>query len=362
MKQRVLFVVGSLSPGGAERVVSLLANECARLGVEVGILTIKPREDVFPLDPRVERVRIDISGSSKSLAGAIRGFLARRKHIRETVEAFRPTVVFSFLNYVNIRVLDALKGVPFPVFVSERNTISAISGLKWRLLRRLLYDRADGLVVQTVRQRREFERYNEFIPVIPNPLELPQNVSFEEKEPIILLVGRMSHQKQFDTFLKHVPVESLGEYRIVIAGEFRDPMKQRIDRFLQDSPLADKVTLLGHTDDLDALYRRAAVFVLSSRYEGFPNALSEALAYGCACVAFDCPNGPAEMIDHGTNGLLVKAQDWDALINGIKEVVDDKSLRSRLFINAIEGQKKFDLSRIARRWLALVDASFVEDQ
>ena len=362
MNHRVLFVVGSLTPGGAERVVSLLASEFVRLGVEVGILTIKPSEDAFSLEEGVERIRIDISGSSRSLIEACRGFRARRTQIREAVEAFRPTAVFSFLNYVNIRVLDALKGVSFPVFISERNTISAISGFKWRVLRRLLYDRADGLIVQTARQRREFRRFNEFIPAIPNPVELPDDVSFDEKEQIILMVGRMSHQKQFDVLLEHLPTDFLGEYRIVIAGEFRQPMKRRIDQILRDSPLSDRVTLLGHTTDLGSLYRRAAVFVLSSRYEGFPNALSEALAYGCACVAFDCPSGPREMIEHRMNGMLVENQKWEQLVDSMREVMEDESLRRCLYENAIERQKAFALPTIARVWLSLIDESFKEDR
>jgi GalNAc-alpha-(1->4)-GalNAc-alpha-(1->3)-diNAcBac-PP-undecaprenol alpha-1,4-N-acetyl-D-galactosaminyltransferase len=357
MKPRILFVIGSLTPGGAERVVSLLANECSRSGYPVGVLTIKTGEDAFPLLEQVERIRIDISGSSRSVIGAIDGYVRRRRAIREAIDSFHPNAVFSFLNYVNIRVLGAVRGAPYPVFVSERNTISAISGVRWRVLRRLLYPRARGLIVQTTRQRKQFRGFNRSISVIPNPVVVPNELSFSEKEPIILLVGRMSEQKQFDKFLSRMREIDLGEYRIAIAGEFRSPMRERIEAILEGSTLAERVELLGHVSETEPLYRKAAIFVLPSRYEGFPNALSEALSYGCACVSFDCPTGPSEMIEDRSNGFLVGDQDWDALIAGVQTVMHDHGIRRRFFDQAIEHQRRYALPAIAREWLSLADAS-----
>lgn len=349
-KLRIVMVISALKPGGAERVLSLLANELSRKGHAITIVTIKGGDDVFMLEDAVQRVRLNIAGESNNPFQAIRQFIQRSHTIREAILAGNPDCVLSFLDVVNVRVLFALWKHSIPLFVSERNTKDAMKRRLWPILRRIAYPRATGLVVQTERQARQFRRYNDNISVIPNPLVLPPRPSLEAKEPIILLAGRMNYQKQFDRFLEVMKDEDLGEFHIVIVGEYRSPMKENIDRIVSESSLYGRVTTTGHVVNIADYYSRAAVFVLVSLHEGFPNALSEALSWGCACVSFDCPTGPAELISDGHNGILVPDQDWDRMRERVLAVIRDRSLRRHLFYNAIETQQQYALPVIAQRW------------
>jgi GalNAc-alpha-(1->4)-GalNAc-alpha-(1->3)-diNAcBac-PP-undecaprenol alpha-1,4-N-acetyl-D-galactosaminyltransferase len=351
--RRILFVIGSLTPGGAERVISMLSNEFVRSDTDVAILTVDPGQDAFELDPRVIRIRADTTVPGRSIMAAILRFVRTRRQIRRAVAEYRPTCIFSFLNTLNVRVLDALRGVSVPIFISERNTKDSLSSVGWRLLRQRTYPRATGLVVQTQRQADAFAGYNRDITIIPNPLDIPSPRPRNKKERIILLVGRMSPQKQFDRFLEEVRNTDLKGYKIVIAGERREPMDSAIATIINDDQYPHEVEVVGHVSDTASLYDAAEVFVLPSRHEGFPNALSEALAWGCSVVSFDCPTGPAELIDDQKNGLLVPDQDWDGLREALQTVLSDHTLRDRFYAAAIEGQKKYALPLIARRWLSL---------
>lgn len=357
---RILFVISALNPGGAQRVVSVLANEMARRQIVVGILTIRPGEDAFILDPRVTRIAADTSVTGATVVAPFRRFFRIRNTIRQETKRFHPTCVISFLSILNIRVLNALRRERVPVLVSERNTKEALDGFAWRILRRLSYPLAKGLVVQTQRQAHAFSGHNSNIVVIPNPLELPKPGPFERKEKIILLVGRMSPQKQFDRFLEEIAASDLDGYRIVLAGERREPMASRIDAIISRPDYPHVVELLGHVPDLASLYDTAAIFVLPSRHEGFPNALSEALAWGCSVAGFDCPTGPAELIRDGENGYLIPDQDWNALCASVQYLVKDDTTRYAFYASAISGQKKYGVSEITERWITLCDGISLE--
>jgi GalNAc-alpha-(1->4)-GalNAc-alpha-(1->3)-diNAcBac-PP-undecaprenol alpha-1,4-N-acetyl-D-galactosaminyltransferase len=352
-RQGLLFIIGSLTPGGAERVVSILANSLASAGCPVGVLTIDAGEDAFPLDQGVDRIRAHTTIQGHSVRAAFKRYRLIRRAIHEEVIRYNPACVVSFLNTLNVRVIDALRHVRVPLFISERNTKESLQGLFWRFLRRILYPKATGLIVQTQRQACAFAGYNRFIRVIPNPLVLPSPRPAEEKEKIILLVGRMSPQKQFDRFLEEIRPLDLNGYRVVIAGEMREPMMSRIDAVLSRGDYPHTVDVIGHVADLGTLYDAAAVFVLVSRYEGFPNALSEALSWGCAAVSFDCPTGPAELITDGVNGRLVADQDWQALRLALQEVITDESMQVRFYQSALEKQKQYDARIVAQQWRAL---------
>jgi GalNAc-alpha-(1->4)-GalNAc-alpha-(1->3)-diNAcBac-PP-undecaprenol alpha-1,4-N-acetyl-D-galactosaminyltransferase len=360
--RRIVFVIGSLKPGGAERVLTLLANELVERGHSVAIVTIKDNPDVFSVDPRVDRIRLNIAGVSKGPLDAIRLFFLRSRTLRQGIRSLEPDYVISFLDVVNVRVLLAMRGSGVPVFVSERNTISAMKGRLWPILRRLVYPWASGLIVQTERQREEFLRYNRAISVVPNPLVLPHPPSFQEKEPIILLAGRMNYQKQFDRFVSEMRSVNFNGFRIVIVGEHRHPMIDEINTLLETGEYPTTVETPGHRSDIGSYYARSAIFVLPSLHEGFPNALSEALSYGCACISFDCPTGPAELIENGINGFLVPDQDWDALRVSLQLLINKQELRRTFYSTAIERQKRYELPIVVDQWLSICEAVLRTDR
>jgi glycosyltransferase involved in cell wall biosynthesis len=110
----------------------------------------------------------------------------------------------------------------------------------------------------------------------------------------------------------------------------------------------------GRTSQAEAALREAAIFVLSSRYEGFPNALLEAMACGCAVVSFDCPSGPAELINNEVNGMLVAPEDADALATVMRRLINDAELRRRLGAGAETVRERFALPRIAGHWMQVM--------
>jgi glycosyltransferase involved in cell wall biosynthesis len=172
----------------------------------------------------------------------------------------------------------------------------------------------------------------------------------------ILAAGRYTPQKGFD-YLIHAfaPIaEAHPDWELVIFGNgvARDRLQARIDGL----GIGDRVTLAGPTEQLGREMEQASVYVLSSRYEGFPLVLIEAMAKGMAVVAFDCPTGPADIVDDHRNGLLVPYKDVEALTASINEMVEDEELRRRCAAAAVETARDYTMAAIGPKWDEMLQA------
>jgi GalNAc-alpha-(1->4)-GalNAc-alpha-(1->3)-diNAcBac-PP-undecaprenol alpha-1,4-N-acetyl-D-galactosaminyltransferase len=351
-------MISSLGPGGAERIMSLLAGELVARGHDVWLVTLaQTGEDFFLVDSRVHRLGLGLSRESTRIWDALYANVCRIRALRRAVMSAAPDVVLSFMTRTNVLVLLACNGLRVRVVVSERvDPASHRERLLWRGLRSLLYQRADAVVVQTERVAAWFRRRlwrRDRVVVIPNlvvPGEQTLDPSEPPPQPFILGAGRLVHQKGFDILIRAfgAVAPDAPQLQLVIAGE--GPEAQRLRELAAGLGLGSRVTFLGNVRNLSALMRHAVAFVLSSRYEGFPNVLLEALACGLPIVATDCPEGPREILAHGQYGLLVPCNDAAALAGAIARLMADAQLRQRLSALGPIATAPYEKCRVVDAW------------
>lgn len=355
----VLFV-SSLSAGGAERVMSVLANGWVARGHRVSLFTLDDGcLDHYSVDPSVERVALSMLWPSRNVYESIRSNIIRVTRIRRAVLQRRPAVVVSFIEQTNLRVLAALVGSRIPVIVSERiDPRHHHPGEIWKRLRRLLYPQAAAVVVQTERVRDEWALEflrPERVHVIPNPLRpLPQPRPANSGDNSILAMGRLDPQKGFDLLLRAFARSQLARegWRLTILGE--GPERRLLEQMATELGLNGSVDLPGVVRDPESHMRRGAIFALSSRYEGFPNALLEAMGMGMAVVSYDCESGPSELIRHNANGLLLPPENIDALSQALVDLAVDPARRHLLGTAALEVRHRYATDTVLKQWEVLI--------
>jgi len=365
---KLALVISSMGGGGAERVLALLANAWAEQRHAVTLITLSGCEDdVHRLDARVARVSLALAAPSgnqwKGLVANIRRILALRGALRDA----QADVVVSFLTYTNILALLAARPLRLPVVISER--ISPNRRLRsgvWEFIRRRTYRLARIAVAQTTAAADWFRRYAPGVPVriVLNP------AAVVEEEPdvlarqvlhncagkhMVLALGRLAEQKGFDLLLDAFArvAPSHPNWQLVIAGEGSE--RAALEALVLKHDLAGRVFLPGFTRTPQALLRHADLFVLSSRYEGMPNALIDAMACGVACISFDCPTGPAQLIRHGISGWLVSPQNVLALALAMSRLIADVGLRVRLGREAMSGVEPYSANKVMQQWQEVLD-------
>ena len=353
---RISCVIASLGSGGAERVMLSLCTAWAARGDSVTLLTFDDgRQDFHPVPAGVTRLALDIAGTSTSLVGAIRANAIRLGTLRRALRNTAPDVIVSFTDRTNVSTLLAVRGLGIPVLISERiDPRRHDIGAAWSTLRHLAYRWAAGLIVQTERVRPWAETHVSpaRVHVIGNPLRevAASPISAGDRTTMIAAVGRLVPQKGFDTLLRAFALLRVTHpaWRLVICGE--GPLRSSLEAQRHALGLDDVVSLPGRTSTVDEVLAESAVFVLASRYEGFPNVLLEAMACGCACVATDCDSGPSDLLAHESLGLLVPVDDAVALAIAMTRVLDDAAYRSRLGDSARISTQRFAPARMLQAW------------
>jgi len=366
----VLISIHDLGLGGAERVALQWASWLLEEGHRVVLMTGRSTErDFYPLPPGLEREREPMPAEVLARLGVI-AFLPAVLQLRRRLLGDPPDLVLAITSRPAIKMLLATAGSPLPVVVAERNFPAAKRlGAFWRVLRRVTYPRAVRHLVQTeaiatwLRQQR-LGSTTGGITVMPNALQWPlprqeplvcPDALLEPEDRVVLAAGTKPHQKGFDRLVHafNQASASVPGWRLVIAGLTAGGWPKRWPK-LEDGDGAP--LLLGAVGNLADWYERADLFVLSSRYEGFPNVLLEAMASGTACLAIDCPSGPAELIAHKRSGWLVLAVPGEAplvgsLIGAMVTLMRDEALRERLAQGGLEVHEHLAVAGLRRRFL-----------
>lgn len=340
--------------------MTVLANAWAARGHRISLFTFDDGcLDHYSLDPRVERIAMNLLWPSRGAFESIRSNVVRLARIRRAVLRRRPIAVVSFIEQTNLRVLAALTASRVPVIVSERiDPRRHDPGATWKRLRRLLYPRAAAVVVQTEKVRDEWAL--KFLPtervhVIPNPLRsLPKPRLGDCDHNSILAMGRLDPQKGFDLLLRAFARSQLAKagWCLTILGE--GPERLPLEQLARELELNGSVGLPGVVRDPESHMRRGAIFALSSRYEGFPNALLEAMGMGMAVVSYDCESGPSELIRHNANGLLLPPENIDALSQALVDLAVDPARRHRLGTAALEVRHRYAIDTVLEQWEVLI--------
>lgn len=366
---KLLLHINSLGVGGAETTVLKLAGHWVRQGHDVMVLTQTPvAADRLPVPDGVIRESTDTAGMSRRLVDVITRNLRRFLRLRAVIRRWRPDTVIGFLPTANVQVLLATIGLRTRSLVAERAWPGQLQLPPLQeLVRDRVYPRADRVIVQT-QQGADFYRQRLDLRntvVIPNGIDLP----LVERSPrvvpddvlpgdqrVILFVGRLAEPKCPEAVVAAFAAafRDRPEWRLVLIGSGRK--KTEVVERIDAEGLGDRVHLVADAGNLAAWYRRAALFVAASRYEGFPNVLLEAMAHGLPCIAWNCPTGPSEIIQEGTNGLLVAVNDVSGLAESMRALADDPALCKRLGHAASDVLNRFSNRRFFASWDSLLEA------
>lgn len=350
---KLLFTIGSLAGGGAERVVSRLASCMAKRGNSVEIVLIAQNAVDYPLNENVDvrfiNPKIQIRG--------MRYFL-RCMEYRNEVKRFEPDVIISFTTAVNIFVLDALRGTDYRTLLSERNDpYNDPPNAELRRKRDRIYKRADGIVFQTEDAKAYFsDDIQTRSAVILNPVDVPDKyIQKGNKEKKIFTVGRLEPQKNHSMLIKAFASikRKFPDYRLEIYGE--GSLRNKLEELIKSEGLEGSVFLKGYTRNIFEAVSTAEVFVLSSDYEGMSNALLEAMAMGLPVVSTDHPIGGARMvIKNRINGILTPVDDSNAFADAVCEILGNKSFSDSLSQNAADISKRLDIEKITDEWMDFI--------
>jgi GalNAc-alpha-(1->4)-GalNAc-alpha-(1->3)-diNAcBac-PP-undecaprenol alpha-1,4-N-acetyl-D-galactosaminyltransferase len=356
---RLTLVITNLDCGGAERVISIMANHWAEKGWPVTLLTFDDGSTppFFELDPRIRLIPLDVYQASSNLLAALWNNMRRIVVLRRAIRSSQPDAVISFLYLVNVLVLLATRGLGVPTIVSEHNDpITSPIEREWAWLRRWTYTFKTRVVVLTQRAEVSFApKIQSRTTVIPNPVtpitqaeKGPPEIILDR--PSLVAMGSFYPQKGFDLLLEAFArlKDKYPDWTLTILGD--GPYRAQIESIREELGLRDRVRLPGVVKNPHHVFKQADLFVMSSRWEGWGLALAEAMACGLPAIATDCRSGPREIIRDGVDGVLVPPEDTEALADAMARLMSDESKRKRLASRAVEINERFGVDRIIGMW------------
>lgn len=348
--QRLLIVTHKMTGGGTERVIAQLLKRFVRDGLDCTLVCecAVPSFYELPHEIHLEYMQGAANLSSHNIPRAYR-------RLRAIVKRTRPDVVLAMPEKVNVWTVLSLLGTGVPVVVSERNDPRRhpVSKLK-RALRKLVYPFASGFIFQTQAAADYFPAYvARRCVVLDNPLDIeriPPRFAGARKKRVVA-AGRLHEQKNYPMLIRAFArfYRSHPDFSLTIYGEGGE--RNALQQLASSLGVAGAVKLAGQSEALLADINDAQLFVMSSDYEGMPNALIEAMASGLCCIATDCPiGGVRSLVEHEENGLLVPTGDWQGLSREMCRAVDDPALMQRLGQNAQAIKTRLDETIVAANW------------
>lgn len=374
----VYCILDCSQPGGTERTLSVQANYFAGHGHEVHIVTTETPANAVPAYDFSDKIRFhnlaigyrDVDGglSPSKLLGRLRRGRTHRARLTALLMELRADVVVTMFGHEMsflYKIKDGSKKISeFHFSRDYRDVESRSQGYSWA--------KRQFTLLKEWRKRRFIRHYDAFVILtrqdaakwgaLPNLHVIPNARTFTTDNPAqlenkeVLAVGRYAYQKGFDLLLQAwaaVCREVSGwTLRIVGDGELRDELQQMVARL----GVGDSVILARQSSDVQSLYRRAAIYVMSSRYEGLPMVLLEAQAAGLPIVSFACPCGPSDVVTDGRDGFLVPAGDTDALAARLLTLMRDPALRQRMGAAAYADSARFSTEAVMEQWERLFDS------
>lgn len=357
----IALLISTLKSGGAERSVVNLASALASRGYRVSILTYStPDSDFYTVPAACQRLSLDLMGVSSNPVMAVYNNLKRIAVVRKAINQHRFDVLISFMDSTNVTAVLAGLGCPCSVMISERiHPEQHGTATAWALLRKLVYRYAACVVVQTAQVKDWITQHGvaEKVAVIPNFFVQPAQQtalakSYLERPKVLLAAGRLCEQKGFDILIeafviaaKHPKMHS-WTLKIYGDGELRGGLQSQ----LVAAKLTDSVELVGKTDKLYEQMQQCRNFILSSRNEGFPNVLLEAMSAGCAVAAFSEVSGVQELIEHNVSGLGISPQTPEALAEGIIELCVNEERSASYAMASLQRASQYSEATVVPLW------------
>ncbi|HLD95469.1 MAG TPA: glycosyltransferase family 4 protein [Alphaproteobacteria bacterium] len=348
---RLILVISSLQAGGAERYLSRLANYWVEKGHEITLVTFEKKgtKPFYHLDKKVNLVQLDLFAKGSSKIGGTFEILKRLTILRRFFKKNKPDRIISFVDITNITVLFATLFLKTPVIVSERTTPQCYPiGELYDCLRKILYPKAGVVVVQTKTAASYFSLKN--IKIIANSVAKPMHQKRGWAEITkVCSAGRLIPSKAFDILLKAFAGVLQKYPHLTLSFYGKGPEEQTLKALTKSLKIEQNVAFKGAVSDITKHLIEADLFIFPSNFEGFPNALCEAMSVGLPVIASNC-SGNIDVVQDKKDGLLFPVGDIATLEKAIITLIENTSLREQLAQNAMNISTRFSEQEIFEKW------------
>jgi len=359
LKKKILFVVPSLERGGAERVVSILSNYLSSQYI-VKIVILGVNDPVY--DVKAECIKLNIKVNNNVFLKLL-VLLKRVILLRRALHQNEPDTIISFMESANIPsiVASLLLGKSESLVISVRNNPSIFPWF-YKIAIKFLYMIPKSVVAPSIGIAKDLEAMiltKRKIDFIPNPIELDyvdkmlyqnENLSFQLPKNYILAVGSLSYQKGFDKLIHIFSKINIDNLHLIIIGD--GDLRGDLTDLIKLHKLDKYVIMPGEIKNPFYFYKNALCLGMTSRYEGWPNVLNEAIASGCPVVSYNCNYGPSEIINQD-NGFLIDEDDEFSFIEAVESIYSSKKVREKIISNGLKTVKKYSVDKIAKKWAIL---------
>lgn len=359
-KKKIAFIIGSLSSGGAERVISNLSNELIE-NFEIVIITFVNSIPFYRLDDRIKVIPCcKVINYSTSIYQSLKLNIILIKKIYQIFKKEQINIAIGFITSANIIAIISAKFYGIPCIISERNNpLRGDLPRFWIILRKFVYPLADKVVLQTEGVKEIYHKKlkpNKII-ILPNPIsseltKLRNNTTLKTK--LIITVGRLDNNKSQDDIVKAFMSINPQDWKLSIIGDGEN--KQKLLSLIDSLHANQKINILPKVKRIEEYYNKASIFVLNSKSEGFPNSLLEAMHFGLPCISSDCNFGPSDLITDGINGFLIPNNDIQILKERLSQLINNKDMRQTFSKNSIITTEKYKSKKVVAKWEQLINS------
>lgn len=355
---KIHFIISRLKGGGAERVLVLLAEAFAqKTNYDISIITLNRGKDFYTIPDSIKRLSMDKGNIPNHTIKGIYNLSKFYFHKNN-----RPDLIISFITLTNFITILVAKLYKIKIIVEEHNShLRAMENRAFltKLTKQYLYRHADTLTVLTKFDVDYYKNFGAKVVVMPNPCSFnPLEKNTIKRDKVILAVGNLDryNHKGFDNLIDLIAplLKSNPDWTLKIAGSGSKGLKL-LSEMTEERNLSNKIIFTGFVSNISELMKSSSIFVLSSRYEGLPMVLLEAMSQGMACIAYDCKTGPSDIVYHNENGLLIDDQNKEDMQINLQKLISDSHLRDTLAKNGIKSLNVYHIDSVVKQYEIVFD-------
>lgn len=345
-KYDICFITPNLGKGGMERFLSIITREIALQNYKIVIVTLINNDVEYDFSKDIKIIHLNnVWGGNK-----IRLYFK----LLRMLNTIKPNVVVGFSEVFNPLSILAAKLNGIDVFISDRSNPLLKHKLRDRITRSILYPFANGIIAQTELAEKSLlnKKYNNNICIVPNPLFEFTNNEIDPSKKNIITTGRLVKSKNHKEILEIFSKVVKDDWGLIVVGY--GPEKDNLQKKADELGITNKVSFVGKQDNIEYWLNKASIFVFTSLSEGFPNALSEAMAAPLATIAYNCPAGVSDLIINNKNGFLIPLGNQEMFIEKLNILINSEELRHSFMKESIKSRQKYRADIIANKLIDFV--------
>lgn len=353
------FLADITTKGGIERITINLSNSFVEKDFTVTIVSNFKTNEIpaYTLSPKVNTIYLSEQKYAAEIGSVNRlsQFLKNLKLIKKYFLSIHNSIIIlqtfpiSFLYWLTMGNRNSNK------VLNVEHVQYYYYGRIMRALRYVVYKKYNNTIVLTNEDKKCYEKLKIKVSLIPNGIELNQTEEKCNRKNIICSLGRLDPQKRFDSLIRafYKISDKYKDWIVEIYG--KGSVRDELEKLITELNLNNRVFLKGVTNDVNSVLQQSSIFVVSSEYEGFSIALIEAMSNGIACISYDCPTGPGEILTNDYDGILVENQNEPEMAIAMEELINNPTKRNTLGKNAKESVKKYDIKQVSNQWEVLLE-------